>query len=449
MSDSQALPRRTLFYYSLTDLPLMMALFPVLVFIPKYYSGNLGISLVLIGNIILFTRFLDVVTDPLVGYLSDRTRGRFGRRKPWIAAAAPLLMISFYKLFVPPDDAGALYLFVWMTLMWTGLTMILIPYYAWAAELSPDFHERSRITGWRSMAGTSGQLLAQLIPLIVAVGLGLTGTQWVLTVVAWTMLAVLPICIGLTVTQVPTGPVQASSSIPLRKGLELMKNNGPFKRLVLGFMIGQTALAMTTPLYLFFITYVLHAEDQAIKMLTCFYLANLASIQLWVRLSRRIGKHTAYMLSFIVIACAHPFYLLLGDGDFWWMLPITIVTGCAAGAFMALPNSMKADVIDLDTLESGENRAALFFATWSFTMKAAAALGSSMAVWGLALWGFDPALGAENTPEQLFGVRFLFALAPSAFFLLAAWIIWRYPITEQVHTEMRAALAQRKQPAAG
>lgn len=443
MSEAQPLPRRTLFYYSLTDLPLMMALFPVLVFIPKYYSGNLGISLVLIGNIILFTRILDVITDPLVGYLSDRTNSRFGRRKPWIAAAAPLLMISFYKLFVPPDDAGALYLFTWMTLMWTGLTMILIPYYAWAAELSPEFHERSRITGWRSMAGTSGQLLAQLIPLIVAVGLGLTGTQWVLTIVAWTMLAVLPVCIGLTVTQVPTGPIQASSSIPLRQGLKLMKNNGPFKRLVLGFMIGQTALAMTTPLYLFFITYVLQAEDQAIKMLTCFYLANLASIQLWVRLSHRIGKHIAYMLSFIVIACAHPFYLLLGEGDFWWMLPITLVTGCAAGAFMALPNSMKADVIDLDTLESGENRAALFFATWSFTMKAAAALGSAMAVWGLALWGFDPALGADNTPEQLFGVRFLFALAPSVFFLLAAYVIWRYPITESVHAEMRSALALR------
>jgi Na+/melibiose symporter-like transporter len=233
----------------------------------------------------------------------------------------------------------------------------------------------------------------------------------------------------------------------MREGLKLMMSNGPFKRLVLGFMVGQTALAMTTPLYLFFITYVLHAEDQAIKMLTCFYLANLASVQVWVRISRHIGKHIAYMLSFIIIACAHPFYLLLGDGDFWWMLPITIVTGCAAGAFMALPNSMKADVIDLDTLESGENRAALFFATWSFTMKAAAALGSAMAVWGLALWGFDPALGDANTPEQLFGVRFLFALAPSVFFLTAAWIIWRYPITEQVHTEMRAALSLRKQPA--
>ncbi|MEM1231304.1 MAG: MFS transporter [Pseudomonadota bacterium] len=443
MSATQPLPRRTLFYYSLTDLPLLMALFPVLVFIPKYYGSNLGIPLALIGNIMLFTRLLDVVTDPLVGYLSDHTQSRFGRRKPWIVAAAPLLMVSFYKLFVPPDDAGALYLFTWMALMWLGMTMILIPYYAWAAELSPDFHERSRITGWRSMAGTSGQLLAQLMPLVVAVVLGLAGTEWVLTVVAWTMLIVLPICVTLTVTQVPTGPVEASSSIPMLQGLKLMGSNGPFKRLVLGFMIGQTALAMTTPLYLFFITYVLHAEDQAIKMLTCFYLANLASVQIWVRISHHIGKHIAYMLSFIIIALAHPFYLLLGEGDFWWMLPITLVTGFAAGAFAALPNSMKADVIDLDTLESGENRAALFFATWSFTMKAAAALGSWLAVFGLSLWGFDATLGAENTPEQLFGVRFLFALAPSVFFLTAAYIIWRYPITEEVHAQMRSRLEAR------
>lgn len=149
------------------------------------------------------------------------------------------------------------------------------------------------------------------------------------------------------------------------------------------------------------------------------------------------------MGSFAVIAMAHPFYLLLGDGQFWSMLPITLATGFAAGGFAALPNSMKADVIDLDTLRSGENRAALFFSSWSFTAKMSGSLGGSIAIYGLALVGFDAAPDAINDAEQLFGLRFLFSLFPSLFFLSAGAVIWKYSITEERHAEMRAELEAR------
>lgn len=437
---TQPLPRRQLIYYGLTDMPLMMALFPVLVFIPKYYGSDMGIDLKLVANLFLLARVLDVLTDPIIGYLSDRTQGPFGRRKPWIAGAAPLLMISFYRLFLPPEGAGAVYLFSWLVLMYLGLTMILIPYYAWAAELSPDYHERSRITGWRSFMGTIGQLLAQLLPAIAAVLFAFSGTEQVLKVVAVTMLILMPVCVTFTLWKVPEPSNHTQSVVPFWQGLKLMGENGPFLRLVIAFMISQTALAMSTPLYIFFIAFVLGAEDQAIYMLTLFYLSNLSAVPFWVWISSRIGKHRAYVYSFATIALAHPFYLLLGEGDFWWMSPITIATGFAAGAFQAVPNSMKADVIDLDTIKSGENRAALFFATWSLTMKSAASLGSWIALFGLSLWSFDPSPSAVNSPDQLFGLRFLFALFPSFFYLLAGAVAWSYPITEARHAEMRQEL---------
>ena len=186
----------------------------------------------------------------------------------------------------------------------------------------------------------------------------------------------------------------------------------------------------------------LNAEEKAIFMLAFFYIANLASVPVWVALSHRVGKHRAYMSAFVIIACAHPFYMLLGPGDFWYMLPITLVTGFAAGGFgAALPNSMKADVIDLDTLESGENRAALFFSSWSFVQKLVASLGTAIAMFGLALVGFKS--GVENGPDEMFGLRLLFSTLPSIFFLTATAIMWRYPITESRHAEIRAALAAR------
>ena len=158
------LKKSTLFYYSLTELPVTMALFPVMVFVPMFYTSEMGIPLTLAANIILIVRIFDVFTDPLAGYLGDRTTTRWGRRRPWIAAATPVLMLGFYMLFLPPDGVGASYMFGWMLFLSLGTTMMMIPYYAWAAELSPDYHERSRITGWRSMMGVVGSLAAQLVP---------------------------------------------------------------------------------------------------------------------------------------------------------------------------------------------------------------------------------------------------------------------------------------------
>ena len=148
-------------------------------------------------------------------------------------------------------------------------------------------------------------------------------------------------------------------------------------------------------------------------MLTFFYLANLSAVPFWVWLSSKIGKHRAYVSCFLLIGLAHPFYIFLGEGDFWLMLPITIITGFAAGGFAALPNSMKADVIDLDTLSTGENRAALFFSTYSFTAKLSGSLGGSIGLFGLGFIGFNSVTPEMNSPEQLFGLKFLFAMFPS------------------------------------
>ncbi len=438
-----ALKRRTLFFYGLSDLPVNMALFPVLVFVPKFYTSEMAVPIGLAATIMLAVRIVDVFTDPLFGYATDRYPTPWGRRRFWIVLATPIMMVSIYQLFLPPDGAGAWHMGIWMLGLSIATTMLIIPYYAWAAELSPDYNERSRITGVRSMMGVVGSLSAQLAPAGALLFFGIGGSSAVLQIVGITMLVLMPICVFFTVTRVQEPMNYTNASAPILEGLKMMMGNGPFLRLIIAFMVSSTALAITTPLYLFFITYVLHEEARAIYMLTFFYLANMSAVPFWVWLSTKIGKHRAYVGSFALIGLAHPFYIMLGDGDFWYMLPITIVTGFAAGGFAALPNSMKADVIDLDTLKSGENRAALFFSTYSFTAKMAASLGGSIGLYGLALIGFNTVTPELNTPEQLFGLRFLFAVFPSIFYLTACAVIWRYPITEQRHRAMRRELEEK------
>ena len=436
------LSKSTLFCYSLADMPVMMSIFPVIVFIPRYYSNEVGISVATIGTVMLIARVFDVITDPLMGYISDHTRSRWGRRKPYIALSVPFMMISIYQLFLPPEDAGAAHMLIWSMLLSLGTTLMLIPYYAWGAELSPDYNERSRITGARAMSGVFGQFLAQAIPAMALIFFGIGGSASVLEIVCYTMLLVMPLCVIVTLAGTPNSNVTVNATVPVLKGLKLMAKNRPFLQLVSAFTVGSIGLSITTPLYIFFIADVLMAEDKAIYMLAFFYMTNLLSVPLWVKLAARFGKHRAYMGAFILISCAHPLYLLLGEGDFWFMLPITIMTGFAAGGFgAALPNSMKADVIDLDTLQSGESRAALFFSSWSFVQKLVAGLGTAVAMYGLAFFDFQS--GGENGPDQIFGLRFLFSTFPSVFYLAAAALMWNYPITESRHAEIRAELDAR------
>jgi Na+/melibiose symporter-like transporter len=437
------LSRREIFFYGLTDLPVMMAIIPLSVFLPNYYTSDLKLDLVTVANVLLVTRLLDLLIDPLIGRLSDMGRSRWGRRRPWILASAPILAVSFYMLFAPPDDATIWYLAGWMMLMWIGWSMLLIPYYAWAAELTPNYHERSTVTGWRSMAGVIGQLLAQLLPVIALVWFGYGGTGEAMKLVGMMVVVLVPVCILLTVTQVGEQRNYVRSVMPLWTGLKLMWTNGPFLRLVFAFLLSFTALAIVTTLYLFYIRHVVAEEKAGVYMLMIFYVCNMAAVPLWVWLSRRVGKHRAWIASFVLISLANPFYMLHGPGDFWWMLPLTVLSGIAAGAFASLPNSMKADVIDLDSLRSGEDRAALYFAVWSVTQKAAMSFAGWAALMGLAWFGFDPKV-TTNGPDEIMGLKIMFALVPSAFFLAACVVAWRYPITEAAHAQVRDELERRR-----
>ena len=141
-----ALPRRTLVAYGATGLPLAVVVLPFFIYVPTYYAEDLGLGFAAVGLILLGVRLGDVVTDPLIGVLSDRTRLGGGRRLPWILAGAPLVLAGAVALFLPPDTVGAVYLAAWAAIMTLGLTMMLLPYTAWGAELSESYYERSRIT---------------------------------------------------------------------------------------------------------------------------------------------------------------------------------------------------------------------------------------------------------------------------------------------------------------
>ena len=437
------LSKRTVFFYGLSEMPLQVASVVITAYLLKYYTKDMALGATVVGTIWLAARLFDAVSDLLIGHLSDITHTRWGRRRVWMVASVPLMVAAIYHLFFPTPPVTPLYFLSWMLVLWFGWSMLMIPYYAWAAELSTDYHERSVLVGWRVWLGMGANVISKIIPVGALFIFAYGGTREVLTMVGIMTLVLVPLTVGLTVLNVPENTEYKPPAISFRRGLVAMWRNGPFKRLIFAFFVNSVGTAVATAMVVFYLADVIEAEDKAILFLLTFYLAGLAGIPFWVWLSKKIGKHRAWIACLMVYPSFSWLYLLLGPGDFWWMLPIAVVTGFGGGSSAVLSNSMKADVIDLDTLKTGQNRAALFFAIWATVAKLAMSFGPALALYAIVLLGYDDRPSAVHTDGSLWGVKAVFALGPPIFMLFTAWVAWRYPITEGRHRKMRDAIARR------
>jgi GPH family glycoside/pentoside/hexuronide:cation symporter len=440
----QPLPKRILFYFGLTEMPVQVAAVPLTAYVLNYFVQDLGVSASLAGLAYLAARIFDMITDPLIGHLSDRTKTRWGRRRVWMAASLPFMLAGSYMLFFPQPPVSALYFFIWMCVLWLGWTMLVIPYYAWAAELSPDYHERSLITGWRTALGLAANVISKLIPALALVLFAYGGTQQVVHMIGVILLILLPITVGLTVMKVGERQDFVPSTMPLTRGLRVMWRNGPFKRLIFAFFINYIGTAISTATIIFFVRGVVGSEDAGIIILLAYYLSSLCSIPFWVWMSKRISKHKCWIMGLMTFPLTAPFFFLLGPGDVYWMIPLLAINGFGGGTFHTMTNSMKADVIDLDTAMSGENRAGLYFSIWAMAMKVSLAIGPWLALSALGFFGFESKPGLIEDPQQKLALQCIYILSPPLFFSLTAAIAWRYPITEQRHLKLRDALRKRR-----
>lgn len=412
-------------------------------FIVPFYSRDLGLSLAAVGFIIMLARFSDVLTDPLVGQLSDRTRTAWGRRKPWIFVGAPLMILSVWMLFVPSGEVSNLYFGFWLVMLWLGWTFIGIPYYAWGAEITPHYHERTRIASIRTGIGLAGTLLAISIPLIggwfFGYGRTMTESLHLIAIMATSVIVVAMILL----MRVPEGTPIESRRIGLVEGAKVMWNNGPFRRLMIGFTLAALGPAIGGPLYILFVIHVLKATVDINVVLLIFYSANMMGVALWNWVARRVGKRNAWLMGMTTAIIAQPGYWFLGPGDLYYMGIVFFILGIGIGSFSALPAAMKADVVDLDRLKSGEDRTGFFFSVWSLANKLVIALAAGFGPIVVSLFGFQAA--GENGPDQIMALRVVFIFLPIVFYVIAFAVIWNYPISEARHKRLIGLLQRRSE----
>lgn len=433
--------------YALPAFPAATLGLPLLIYLPTFYADATGLGLAAIGGVLLAARLWDVAVDPAIGWLSDRTRTRWGRRRPWMAAALPLVLAASYMLFDPPSDAGAIYLLVWTMLAYLGWSMLQIPHQAWGAELSGDYAERNRIAAWRESLTVAGVALAAALPAL-AVPLGLAAPDAppeaaALRILFWTNLIVLPLSGALLLRCVPEPPpVPPAPGFGPAAGWALLRANAPFRILVVGYLFNGVANALPATLFLLYAGDVLGARGFEGALLLVYFLAGIASVPLWLRAAKLWGKHRTWCAAMLANCAAFAPVPLLGAGDAFSFLIVCLATGLCFGADLALPSSMQADVVDVDTAGGGGQRAGLYFAIWAVAGKFALALAPAFAFPLLDAAGY--VRGAAGAGGHM-ALAALYAWVPVAFKLAAVALMWNFPLDAVRQGRLRAEIEARSE----
>jgi Na+/melibiose symporter-like transporter len=419
--------------YGLPGLPLAALGIPLYVYLPTYYADDLGLGLATVGLVLLAARLWDALIDPPIGWLSDRWITRFGRRRPWIALAVLPACAAVWALFVPPAGADAIYLMSWTAILYLAWTMLQLPYTAWGAELSGEYHERSRVVSVREGFVILGTLAAVALPSTLLSAEAGRGAS--LTLLASILVVLLPLAIVLLLLVVPEPPMRARRGLGWSAGFALLTENGPFCRLVLAYLLNGVANGLPATLFLLFVEDRLQLPGAAGPMLATYFLAGIAGVPLWLRLSHRWGKHRAWVAAMLWASAAFCWAPLLGPGDYWPYFALCALSGLALGADLVLPVSIQADVVDLDTAAGGGQRTGLYFALWAMATKLALALAVGLAFPLLDAAGFRA--GAANEPPALMTLSLLYGGLPVAFKLAASALIWRFPLDAAAQGELR------------
>ena len=442
-STPECYSRGRLLAYGLPGLPLAGLGVPLFIFLPAFYAQNRGLSLEAVGVALLLARLWDALSDPLIGILSDRTRTRFGRRKPWLFAGIPIICLAVYMLFVPPEGAGTPHLFVWSVALYLGWTMVQLPYAAWGAELTSAYHERSRITAIREGMLVLGTLLAAGTPAIISAAGGGEDMGTVLTVLAFFLIVTLPVSIILAAAIMPERPPAATRgyfSANWRTGTALLLRNKPFLRLILAYLLNGLANGLAATLFVLFVDKGLGIPQKTDGLLLVYFLAGILSIPAWLAVSHRAGKHRTWIAAMLVNSAIFVFVPFLAPGDYVAFMIICIGTGFCLGADLVLPPSMQADVVDEDTAEGGGSRAGIYFALWGMATKLALALAVGIAFPVLDAAGFDT--NGSNDASALLVLALLYGAAPVVLKLAAIAIMRGFPLTEARQAELHRRIAE-------
>ncbi len=417
--------------------------FIVSLYLMKFATDELLISPIAMGVIFGISRIWDAVTDPIVGYLSDRTNLPIGRRRPWLLAAIIPISLTFYMIWNPPalDEVGiVIWMAVAVVLFYTSMTMFSVPHSSLGAELTDNYHDRTRIFGVRHMIWNSGSLVA-----LVAMHLLITGDDprelaFYTSILASVVTAVLILWLVVTVSERiefmgrgETNPFVAFGDV---------WRNQHARLLLVVFLVENLGGATIGILVPYIAEYIVGRPEKMAVYILCYLIPSVLSVPLWLPISRRIGKKKLWIMSMVVTAFGFGGMFFVDENGDTLISVLAVICGLGAGSGAVVAPSIQADVIDYDEYLSGQRKEGAYFATWNFVHKSATGITLMLTGFVLGLSGFVP--NVEQSEGAKLALLSLFAIFPLVCYLAAALVFTRFGLNEKEYQDIRQELDLRR-----
>ena len=430
---------------------------------------GLGMNPALVGLVSALPRLTDAITDPLMGYISDNTRSKWGRRRPYIFVGAILAGVLFYWFWELPQGESESYYF-WFFLIgsivfYLAYTVFATPWVALGYELTPDYHERTRLMAVQNFMGQLAYLVAPwFLWFMQHDGLFdnmVEGAGWLALIIGS-----FTICVGVLpaiflkepfMTSVSSGPQEGDTQQiqagvkGFIKGFAMTVKFRPFLFLCAATFLVFNGYMLVASFQTYVIIYYVFVGEQSLGAEyvglagTVSAIATFCIIVAISKFSAVVGKRKAFFVAVGISAFGFALKWFCYTPDSPWMLLLPVpFYACGIGCLFTLMGSMIADVCDLDELETNERREGMFGSIFWWVVKLGMAIALAAGGFLLNATGFDVELGGQQSADTLFWMRVIDVTIPLICALLAIWMIYLYPITEEKAHEVRKALEARR-----
>jgi GPH family glycoside/pentoside/hexuronide:cation symporter len=450
----QKLTRRTRWLYGAGDLGFSLTSTIIGAYFAIFLTDVVGIKPATAAIAIFIGRTWDYINDPLIGHISDRTRTRWGRRRPFLLFGALPFALVFTMMWWRPPFENVIALVVYYALIYVlfdaAATFVYMPYFALTPELTPDYDERTSLTTTRMFFSIFGGLVAFTVPLMIVNGFRPENANRVLIMGgAFGLASALPLLVTFFGTRErPEFMEQAQPD--LKKSLQALWNNRPFMFSLGIYLFTWVSMTLLETILLFFVKYVVERETQSDLIMGTIFVVAILVLPFWEWVSRRLNKRKAYMAGIAFWAVVQLVLVTLTPASsLSLLLLLCVLAGIGVSAAHVLPWSIMPDAIEWGEMQTGERHEGMFYSLLTLIQKIATSIAIPLALLVLDATGYI-ANSSQQPASAVNGIRIVAGPIPAVLLCMGILFAALYPLEREKYTEIAQKLeAQRDRRAGG
>ena len=442
------LPRRTKLIYGSGDTGFSLTTTIVAAYFAIFLTDVVGIAPGIAAIAIFIGRSWDYINDPIIGHISDRTRTRWGRRRPVLLFGALPFALAFMLMWLRPAFESPILLAAYYGLAYvlfdTAATFVYMPFFALTPELTSNYDERTSLTTYRMFFSILGSLVAFTVPLLIVGSFRPENADRVLLMgVIFGIVSAIPL-LGVFFGTRERHEFSELEQPGLKESLKAAAHNRPFIFSMVIFLLTWVSVDILQTSLLYFIKYVVQREGDSDLIMAVIFVTAMCVLPFWEFMSRKLNKRIAYAIGIAFWAVVQIFLILLGPStDLPVLLGLCVLAGIGVSSAHVLPWSIIPDAIEWDEWKTGERHEGMFYSLVTLSQKIASSIAIPLILLMLQITGYVPG-AAEQPANALLGIRL--AIGPIPAVLLCGGIVFAllYPLGRDSHRQIVKELEERR-----